>query len=262
MPDTHGFLDIDGARLEYRHATPAKTTGTTLVFLHEGLGCLAMWKDFPDRVMAATDCPAFIYSRTGYGASSPCLRPRATSFMHAEGLSVLPKVLDAAGIDRAILVGHSDGASIALIHAGGKRDPRVRGLILMAPHVFVESLTVDSIRALRAAYQDSDLRKRLTRYHGDQVDATFTGWTNVWLDPGFLEWNIEKYLPQVAVPVLLIQGEQDNYGTVRQLDAIQAQVPGGSKRVLLQECGHAPFRDCPEETVHAIAAFTNNLLHR
>lgn len=260
MPETRGFLDIDGARLEYRLAAPARSSGTTLVFLHEGLGCVAMWKDFPDRVMHATGCPVFLYSRSGYGGSSPCRRPRPTTFMHAEGLTVLPKILDAAGIDRAIVVGHSDGASIALIHAGGTRDPRVHGLVLMAPHVFVEPLTVDSIRAIHAAYQDSALRKRLAHYHGERVDDTFLGWTDVWLDPAFLAWNIETYLPGVAVPLLLIQGEQDNYGTVRQLDAIQAQVPGGAARVLLPECGHAPFRDRPTETLQAIAIFTAGLL--
>lgn len=261
MRETHGYFDIGGARLEFLAIDPAAGAAPTLVLLHEGLGCVAMWKDFPRRLAVATGCSVLAYSRAGYGGSTPCPLPRSPGFMHDEGLKVLPRVLDAAAIRQAILIGHSDGASIALINAGGTADPRIVGLVLMAPHVFVETLTVSSIREAHAAYRTTGLRERLARYHGDQVDATFLGWAAAWLDGGFLAWNIEAYLPRVAVPVLLIQGEQDNYGTLRQLDAIQAQVPGATERLLLTDCGHAPFRDRPAETLQAIAGFIAKLAH-
>lgn len=259
MQETRGFLDIDGDRLEYLLTTPPRCAQTTLVFLHEGLGCLAMWKDFPTRVAAQTGCRALVYSRAGYGGSAPCVLPRPLTFMHEEALKILPRVLDAASIDDAVLVGHSDGASIALINAGGTGDRRVRGLVLMAPHVFVEELTVNSIRKAKSAYQTTDLRERLSRYHGENVDHTFLGWVDAWLDEKFLAWNIEAYLANISVPILLIQGDEDNYGTLRQLQAIQAQVQVTASRLILPGCGHTPFRDCPGETLEAITAFMQQL---
>lgn len=259
MFETRGFFEIEGSALEYQLLVPSADDALSLVFLHEGLGCLAMWRDFPRRLAAATGCRALVYSRAGYGGSSSCALPRPLTFMHDEGLKVLPQLLDAAEIPRAVLVGHSDGASIALINAGGVADSRLLGLVLMAPHVFVEELTVNSIRQAQTAYQTAGLRERLAHYHGDQVDETFFGWSRVWLDQAFTAWNLEAFLPGVKVPVLLIQGEQDNYGTVRQLNIIQEQVPDGADRLLLPDCGHSPFRDRPEETLQAIAGFLQKL---
>ncbi len=245
-------------QLEYQLLSPAESVAPTLVFLHEGLGCLAMWKDFPRQVAQLTGCRALIYSRAGYGGSDPCFLPRPLAFMHDEALNILPKILDVAEVQKVVLVGHSDGASIALINAGGIADERIQGLILMAPHVFVEQFTIVSIREARSAYENTDLRERLTRYHGDNVDCAFWGWNGAWLDEGFLDWNLEAYLAKIEVPVLLIQGKDDNYGTIRQLETIQEHLPGGAEQVLLVNCGHSPFRDRPAETLQAIAGFLQN----
>jgi pimeloyl-ACP methyl ester carboxylesterase len=257
---TEGFFAIEGLRLEYQLHTPDQSQALTLVLLHEGLGCVALWKEFPRQLAALSGCRVLSYSRAGYGGSDPCALPRPLRFMHHEGLSVLPKILAAAGIEQAVLVGHSDGASIALIHTGALADSPIQGLVLMAPHVFVEELTVASIRQARDAYAGTDLRQRLQRYHGANVDCAFLGWSGAWLDPDFLAWNLEEYLPTIDVPVLLIQGEEDNYGTLRQLDAIEAQLPGKVERIILPACGHSPFRDQPEKTLQASAAFLKNLL--
>jgi pimeloyl-ACP methyl ester carboxylesterase len=256
-----GFFNIDGINLEYELLIPAPDSATTLVFLHEGLGCLAMWRDFPRRVALATGCRALNYSRAGYGGSDPCPLPRPLTFMHDEGLKVLPQILDSVGIRSAVLVGHSDGASIALINAGGAADRRIKGLVLMAPHVFVEELTIRSIRAAVAAYHATDLRERLSRYHGAQVDSTFSGWTGAWLDRDFLAMNLEDFLPRIEIPVLLIQGEADNYGTLRQLERIRAKLPRGAEQLLLPGCGHAPFRERPAETLQALVGFLAKIPH-
>lgn len=256
MREVRDFFDIDGAQLEYHLITPRQSRDTTLVFLHEGLGCVAMWKDFPRRVAEATGCPTLVYSRAGYGGSTPCQRPRPISFMHHEGLQVLPKVLAAAEISQAILVGHSDGASIALINAGSDSAQRLQGLVLMAPHVFVEKeLTIKSIRKAKSAYRSTDLRERLARYHGDNVDHTFLSWVDAWLDESFLAWNIEEFLPNIRVPTLLIQGDEDNYGTLRQVETINQLLPGGADMFILPCCGHVPFHEYPSETLNVMTNF-------
>lgn len=255
MQESQGFYHIDGHRLEYQLLSPLPKSDLTLIFLHEGLGCIALWKDFPRQVARSTGHQVLIYSRAGYGFSSACALPRPLSFMHDEALDILPQVLDLAGIQRAVLVGHSDGASIALINAGGITDQRIKGLVLMAPHVFVEELTLASIRAAGTAYQQTDLRQRLARYHGKNVDCAFLGWNQAWLDHDFLDWNLEGYLPEIDLPVLLIQGEEDSYGTIRQLEKIQAQLRGDVSLILLSDCGHSPFRDRPDETLQAMGDF-------
>lgn len=252
-----GFFTIEGARLEYQRIGAQQVGLPTLVFLHEGLGCVALWKDFPARVAAATGCEVLVFSRIGYGKSDPVEVPRPLAYMHIEGLQVVSKVLDAAGVEEAVLVGHSDGGSIALVNAGGVKDPRVTGLVLLAPHVFNEELCVDSIRKAKAAYETTDLRTKLARFHGDNVDCAFWGWNHAWLDPGFMQWNIEEYLSGVRVPVLAIQGEDDEYGTLSQLDAIERQVNGPFERRVLPACGHSPHRDQPEATLEAIAGFVS-----
>lgn len=255
-----GFLDIDGDSLEYRWIAARDRNAPSLVFLHEGLGSVSLWRDFPDAVAEATGCGALVYSRRGYGQSSPVPLPRPVRYMHDEGLDILPKVLDAAGLKRVILVGHSDGASISLIHAGGA-DPqgRVRGLILEAPHVFNEEVCVASIREAKTAYETTDLRDRLARYHGANVDVAFWGWNRVWLDPDFWHWNIEEYLPAVTVPVIVIQGEQDEYGTAAQYQAIERQVAGPCEVVVLPDCRHSPHRDQRDLTLAAMTRFIDGL---
>ncbi len=255
-----GSIDVRGARLEVRLVPAAAPGRTTLVFLHEGLGCVALWRDFPDRVAAATGCAALVYSRAGYGGSSPVALPRPLRYMHDEALDVLPALLDVAGQDDVVLVGHSDGASIALIHAGGAdRRERVRGVVALAPHVLCEERSVASIRKAREAFESGDLRARLARLHGANVDVAFRGWNGAWLDPGFRDWNIEEYLPGIAVPVLAIQGRDDEYGTEEQIRRLVAGCGGATEVVLLDRCGHSPHRDQPAGTLAAIAGFVERL---
>jgi pimeloyl-ACP methyl ester carboxylesterase len=246
------FFDVAGHRLECVRIRGAKSA-PTLVFLHEGLGSVALWKDFPARVADATDCPVLVYSRAGYGRSSAAALPRATDYMHVEALTVLPALLDRLGIADPVLVGHSDGASIALLHAGSGSRP-VRALVALAPHVFVEDMSIASIDEVRRQYETTDLREKLARRHADP-DAAFRGWNDIWLAPAFRSWNIEACLPGVRCPLLLIQGRDDEYGSAAQLDAIERQVGGKVARIELADCRHSPHRDQPEATLAAIADF-------
>jgi pimeloyl-ACP methyl ester carboxylesterase len=226
-----------------------------LVLLHEGLGCVALWRDFPRRVAAATGGPTtLVYSRAGYGRSTPVPLPRPVTYMHEEALHGLPAVLAEHGIDRPILIGHSDGASIAIIHAGAGFP--VTALVLMAPHVFVEDRSIDGIRAAKEAYDHGDLRGRLARYH-DHVDVAFRGWNDVWLSPEFRTWDITDRLGGITCPVLLVQEEHDAYGTVAQLDAIERGVPGRVERCVVAGTGHSPHLDDPESTLAAVAGFVS-----
>jgi len=241
-------LTVRGKNIEAWHI--GEPLEPTLVFLHEGLGSLGLWRDFPQRVSEATGLPAFVYSRAGYGSSDPAPMPRPVRYMHDEA-ELLPEILEAAGVREPILVGHSDGASISIIYAacGGK----ARALVLEAPHVFTEEMGLRSIAKAREAYESGDLRARLSRYHRD-VDAAFWGWNRPWLDPEFRKWNLEEYLPRIAAPILVVQGEDDEYGTRKQVDAIAA----GAKDLeilMLARCGHSPHRDQPEATLEGIAAF-------
>ena len=251
-------ITASGVRLECRWWGEPERAGPSLVLLHEGLGCVAMWRDFPARLHRRTGLPVFAYSRAGYGGSDPAGLPRGIDYMHVEGREVVGAVLDAAGIDDAVLVGHSDGASIAIVHAGehaGGAAPRVRALVLLAPHVFCEDASVESIRAAGDAYRRGGLRERLARHHGNQVDTAFFGWHHTWLLPEFRHWSIEAFLPEITAPVLLIQGDRDAYGTRAQLDAIERGVSGPVTRTWLEDCGHAPHRERPEETLDAIGTF-------
>jgi len=260
IPKSATHLDIDGLQLEYRRYGSSGDDRPTLVLLHEGLGCVERWKTFPELLAEATGCQALAYSRRGYGSSIGRLPPWPLTYMHEEALEVLPRVLDVAAIDRAILIGHSDGASIALIQAGGGNDPRLQAMVLMAPHVFVEQVAVDSIRQARAAFEGDDLRERLERYHGDNVDDAFRGWNGAWLDPGFRQWNIEPYLASISIPLLLIQGEDDQYGSHRQLESIAGRVRGPVTTCLLPDCRHSPHLDQPEATLREIARFVTALI--
>ncbi len=252
-------LSAGGRRLEYEWHGPGPDAAPTLVFLHEGLGCVTTWRDFPARLAEATGSGALVYSRAGYGRSDPVPLPRPLRFMHDEALLVLPEVLEAALVREAILVGHSDGGSIALIHAGGVPAARVRALILEAPHVFCEALSVRSITEAAETYRQGDLRGALERHHGDNVDVAFWGWNRAWLDPGFRAWNIEEYLPGVRCPVLVIQGKDDEYGTLAQVEAIEAGCGGPVRRLVLPGCGHSPHREQPDPTLLAMAEFVRGV---
>jgi pimeloyl-ACP methyl ester carboxylesterase len=244
------FLTVGGARLEYEmlRSPDLADSASTLVFLHEGLGSIAQWRDFPQALAAAAGCQALIYSRKGHGQSDALTEPRTPEFMHVEAFEVLPQILMQLQIERPILFGHSDGGSIALLHAGGGHE--VRGLIVEAPHLFVEDRSVVSIEAAGRAYLETDLREKLARHHAD-VDGMFHGWNDVWLSANFRAWNIEQCLPHIECPVLAIQGEQDAYGSMAQIDAIAAQVNTDVTLLKLDACGHAPHREQTEKTLAA-----------
>jgi pimeloyl-ACP methyl ester carboxylesterase len=251
------FAAIDGRRVEYAAIPGDAGSFPTLVFLHEGLGSVALWRDFPRKVASRLRARALVYSRFGYGASDGLTGKRTPRFMHDEALHVLPALLDQLRIERPVLVGHSDGASIALIHAAAAGRP-VAGLVCMAPHVFVEPVCVESIARIRQTYLDTDLRERLAKYHA-RVDDAFLGWADTWLRPEFLAWSIEDLLPGIDVPLLLIQGTDDEYGTLAQLDRIEAGVKGPTTRLVLADCGHSPQRDQEAAVVDAIAAFARDI---
>jgi len=217
-----GFLDIDAHQLECRFIGPRPGEAPTLVLLHEGLGCAGLWNDFPEMLSAATGAGVFVYSRAGYGKSSPVKLPRPLSYMHDEARETLPRLLDAIGFQRGLLVGHSDGASIAVIYTGSHQDHRVGGLVLIAPHVFTEDSGIASIVEAKKAYETGDLRARLSRWHAD-VDNAFKGWNDAWLDPEFRKWDITEFLAYIRVPVLIVQGEDDQYGTVKQIEVAQQE---------------------------------------
>ena len=225
-----------------------------LVFLHEGLGSIRQWRDFPAQVAAAAGCRALVYDRYGYGQSDVLAEPRRTvRFMHDEALIALPEILTALKIEYPVLIGHSDGASIALIHAGAGH--AVRGVVAMAPHVFIEPICLSSIRKATETFESTDLAEKLGRYHRD-ARKTFYGWADVWLDADFKGWDIrDDYLPGVRCPVLAIQGHDDEYGTMAQLDEIRARVAGPCTLLKLDNCGHSPFRDQAEATLKAIEDF-------
>jgi pimeloyl-ACP methyl ester carboxylesterase len=291
-------LIAGGRRLEYEWigrpgdlvppaAAARSAAAPVLVFLHDGLGCAETWRDFPAALAAATGCAALVYSRVGYGASGPAPGPRPVRFMHDEALITLPRLLDELAIDSAILVGHSDGASIALLHSaaaaagaagpgpaetgssrpdvqgwdqGGSPPGRLRGLILEAPHVFVEPVCLRSIAQLRARYEQSGLRERMARYHGANADHCFDSWVEVWLRPEFRQWNIEETLPRIRLPLLVVQGRHDEYGTLAQVQAIAAQAAGPVEQLVLDECGHTPHHQQREATLSAMAGFIRRLL--
>ncbi|MGH7043410.1 MAG: alpha/beta fold hydrolase [Acetobacteraceae bacterium] len=258
-------LSLDGRRLEAAWWGLPPAAALTLVLLHEGLGSVGLWRDFPARLAAATGAGVFAYSRFGYGRSAPAARPRPLDYMHREASDVLPQVLDRAGIRRAVLVGHSDGGSIAAIAAGTRADPRLAGLALIAPHFFVEPIAVASIAALMRDYEggrdyeQAALRARLARYHED-VDGAFHGWADAWLDPGFpAAFDLTPDLGRIRVPTLVVQGAQDPYGTDAHARLAERAIPGGA-RVVLLTAGHSPHVEATAATVAAIAAFVRPLL--
>ena len=246
-------LDVGGVGIEAAWWGPDPAAAPTLVLLHEGLGSVALWRHTPALLAAATGCGVFAYSRPGYGQSDPVTLPRPLSYMHDEARR-LPAVLDAAGVQRAVLVGHSDGGSIAAIAAGSHYDRRVRGLALIAPHFFVEDEGIRAIEAIRAAYLTGTLRQSLAKYHRD-VDVAFWGWNRAWLDPAFRAWRIDEFLPYIRLPILLLQGEDDSYGTLAQLRIVEAMAYGPVETVLVPGAEHSPHLDAPEQVVPVVAEF-------
>jgi pimeloyl-ACP methyl ester carboxylesterase len=253
-----GFIEIGASRLEYRMIGPQPDEAATLVLLHEGLGSVGLWGDFPNRLAAATGLGVFAYSRAGYGRSSASAMPRATSFMHEEAREVLPLVLDAIALRRGVLIGHSDGASIATIYAGSVADHRIGGLVLLAPHFFTEAFGVAEIARMRALYATGDLRAKLARWHQDP-DNAFLSWSGPWLDPEFRKWDITEELAHIRVPLLMIQGEDDQYGTVDQVETAKQTCQRPVEAVILPGVRHIPHREAAEETLRAIVDFTGRL---
>lgn len=251
------FLNAAGHSLHYERIE-GEAGKPPLVFLHEGLGSIRQWRDFPAKLCAATGCTGFVYDRYGYGQSDVLAEPRRTvRFMHDEALISLPRVVSELGLSKPVLVGHSDGASIALIHAGAGH--AVRGVVAMAPHVFIEPICISSIRKATATFETGDLPARLGRYHRD-ARKTFYGWADVWLDPDFKGWDIrDEYLPRIRCPVLAIQGHDDEYGTMAQLDEIEARVAGPCTLLKLDNCGHSPFRDRAAEVMSKVSSFVKDL---
>jgi pimeloyl-ACP methyl ester carboxylesterase len=254
-----GFLDLPPLRLEYRMTGPRPEDAPTLVLLHEGLGCVGMWGDFPDKLAASTGMSVFAYSRVGYGQSSPAMLPRTLDFMHVEARQILPRLLDAIGFQQGVLVGHSDGASIAAIYAGSVQDHRVRGLVLMAPHFIVEDCTMAAIRAVRKAFDTTDLRARFARWHAD-ADATVRGWSDVWLNNDVRQWDLREDLAYIRVPVLIVQGAHDDFGTERQIEIAREECYCPVDALLLPDARHAPHREAPDAVLAAIADFCRRLL--
>lgn len=245
-------VQIGGRRLEILDL-PGDRERPPLILLHEGLGSMDLWRSFPADLHRALPRRLVAFSRYGHGRSAPPAEPRTPAFFHDEALRVLPELREQLGLAEPVLVGHSDGASIAVIHAA--HHP-VRGLVLLAPHVFVERITVDAIRETRQAYVDGALRQRMARHH-DDPDAAFWGWCNVWLDPAFAAWNLEAEAARVTAPALVIQGADDPYGTLEQLDRIEARLP--TIRRLVVPGGHSPHLEHGPEVIGAITEFVSGL---
>jgi len=254
-----GFLRLGASDLEYRMIGPAPADAPTIVMLHEGLGAAALWGDFPDRLAAATGLGVLVYSRAGYGASSPVTLPRPLDYMHVEALDVLPKLLDAINFRRGLLLGHSDGASIAAIYAGGVQDHRVQGVVMIAPHFIVEDMGLASIAETRRAYEATDLKSKLQRWHRD-VDNAFYGWSDAWLDPKFRDWDISEYLAYIRVPVAILQGADDRYGTIRQIEIAQQECYCPVDMTIMAGAGHSLHREAPGATLEAISEFAKAVL--
>ncbi|MCG8637258.1 MAG: alpha/beta hydrolase [Desulfobacterales bacterium] len=260
-----GFISIEhrgeARQIEIRRQNYGKPENPVLVFLHEGLGCIASWKELPGKISRATGCNALTYSRLGYGGSDPVTLPRKPNFMHVEALDILPRVLAAAGIKEYILLGHSDGGSIGVIHAGSPKSKGLRGLVTLAAHLFCEPVTLAGIRNAKDLYLNKNLKSRLMRIHGENTDTAFWGWNDTWLSPGFAHWNIERYLKPIRVPVLAIQGDDDPYGTRAQLDAVKTGITSCTTH-LIENCGHIPHMEQQESVLNLMIPFIRSCLHQ
>src|SRR5882757_4299290 len=254
-----GFLRISGSDLEYRMIGPSPEHAPTIVMLHEGLGSVGLWGDLPEKLQAATAGGVLADSRAGYGAATPAKLPRPLDYMRIEALEVLPKLLEQIGFRRGLLVGHSDGASIAAIYAGSHQDHRLHGIALIAPYFIVEDISVKSIAEIKLAYESTNLKEKLSRWHKD-VDNAFYGWNDAWLDPKFRAWDISEYLAYIRVPIAILQGVDDQYGTMRQAAIASDECYCPVDVTEIPGAGHSPHREAPKATLAAIAEFANAAL--
>jgi pimeloyl-ACP methyl ester carboxylesterase len=254
------FIEIDGVKLECAWFGDAPEDAPTLLMLHEGLGSVSIWRDYPAALAKVTGTRVFAYSRAGYGKSDPVILPRPLDFMQREAREMLPKLLDKIGFRRGIFVGHSDGGTIATAYAGSMQDHRVRGLVLIEPHFFVEEFNLKSIRKITAEYKTSDLREKLARHHNDP-DNAFFGWSGAWLDPGFDHaLDLREELIHIRVPILIVKGENDPYATMEQVRLAECECYCPVEHVVIAGAAHAPHREKPEETLAATAGFINRIL--
>ena len=253
-----GKISANGKNLEYICHGAAPDTAPTIVILHEGLGCLELWRKFPEDLAKATGCGVFVYSRAGYGRSDLAELPRPLDYMTREAMDVLPEILDMIGSKHVILLGHSDGATIAAIYGGSIEDHRVRALVLMAPHFFTEPEGLAEIAKAKTVYDDDGLKERMAKYHNDP-DHTFRGWNDAWLHPDFKNWNVAEVIDYLRIPVLAIQGKADQYGSFAQIKEIDDRIYSPLDIVMLDDCRHSPLIDQPENTLNAVAEFVSRL---
>lgn len=247
-------LTVMGMQLEYCCYGPPPGQSPTIVLLHEGQGCVALWRDFPRKVAEITGWGVFVYSRAGYGYSDTVDLPRPLDYMTREAVEVLPKVLDAIGFQRGVLLGHSDGASISAIYAGSVEDFRIRGIILLAPHFFTEDMGLAEIARAKIAYETGDVAVRMAKYHRDP-EVTFRGWNDAWLHPGFKDWNVAEVIDYLRIPALAIQGCDDQYGTLAQITEIETRSYAPVEVEIVPNCRHAPHLDQPEQVLAAVNEF-------
>lgn len=258
MLSGEGFIDAGGKRLEYKCFGEASDARPVIVMLHEGLGSVSLWRDAPERIAEATGLPVFAFSRAGYGQSDPADLPRPLDYMTREAVDVLPQVLDQLGADRVILLGHSDGATIAAEYAGRIEDYRVRGIILIAPHFFTEEMGLAEIAKAKVAFEETDLKDKMARHHRDP-ENTFRGWNDAWLAPGFRDWNVAEVIDYWRIPCLAIQGRDDQYGTLAQIEEIETRTYSPADVAVIDGARHAPHLEKPEDTIAAIADFCAHL---
>lgn len=253
-----GFLSVNGKRLETACFGPSPENAPTIVMLHEGLGCVELWRGFPEKLSQETGLGVFVYSRAGYGKSDTCELPRPLDYMTKEAVEVLPNVLDAFGFQQGILLGHSDGATIAAIYAGMVADYRVRAVAMMAPHFFTEEIGLKSIAVAKDNYENGDLRDKLAKYHTD-VDCAFRGWNDAWLHPDFKNWNVGDAIDHLRIPALVIQGRQDEYGTLAQIEELESRAYSPVDMEIIESCRHSPHIDQPEKTLSSLVDFAARL---
>ena len=253
-----GFLTIAGKRLEALCYGPHPQDAPTIVMLHEGLGCVELWRDFPEKLAELTGYGVFVFSRAGYGKSDPCDLPRSLDYMEREAKDVLPKVLDAIGFEHGFLLGHSDGATIAATYAGLVPDYRLRAVAMMAPHFFTEEVGLNSIAAAKEQFEAGDLRNKLAKYHED-VECAFRGWNDAWLHPDFKNWNVSEVIDHLRIPALVIQGRGDEYGTLAQVEEVENRAYSPVDIVIIEDCGHSPHLEQPDKTLAALVDFALRL---
>ena len=250
-----GCLTIDGARLEYSCSGPPPSDAPTAILLHEGLGCVDLWRDFPEQLSKTLGCGVFSYSRQGYGASDPVPLPRPLNYMTLEAINVLPKIVEHLSPTQFQLIGHSDGATIAAIYAGDLGHDKLSGVTLIAPHFFTEDMGITQIKAARHVFETTDLPEKLGKYHRDAENA-FYGWNQSWLHPDFRSWDVQGVIGKITTPILAIQGMEDQYGTLQQIESIKARARVSVSVKILQDCKHSPHLEHPTKVLDTIKTFS------